>query len=88
LANKGAVTWAELARRAAELAGLDTSRIRVSPQRKLGLTAARPSYSALRSHRADLMPSLEHALQRFIEEAGYSKDLTGEQPGNVDLLEA
>jgi dTDP-4-dehydrorhamnose reductase len=88
LANQGAVTWAELARRAAELAGLDASRVRVSSQRELGLAAVRPSYSALRSRRADLMPSLEHALQRFIEEAGYSKDLTGEEPGNVDLLEA
>jgi dTDP-4-dehydrorhamnose reductase len=87
LANEGAVTWAELARRAAELAGIAATSLRVCPQLELNGAAARPSYSVLRSRRADLMPPLEHALRRFIEEAGYTKVFSGEQ-GGIDLLEA
>jgi len=68
LANRGAVTWAELARRAAELAGLDARLIEPRTSKSLGLAAARPSYSALASGRGALLPSLESALERYMRE--------------------
>jgi dTDP-4-dehydrorhamnose reductase len=69
------VTWLELARRAADLAGFDWSLIEGRPMESFGFTARRPRYSALASARAALLPSLEHALHRYIKEAGF-----GQQP--------
>jgi dTDP-4-dehydrorhamnose reductase len=71
LANAGAVTWAELGRRAAELAGLDSALIQGRPIQSFGLAARRPRYSALTSERASLLPALDHALRRYITEKGY-----------------
>lgn len=71
LANSGSVTWADLARRAAELAGLDPSLVDGRPMASFALAAKRPGYSVLASERADLLPPLENALQRYIGEAGY-----------------
>ena len=68
LANSGAVTWAELARRAADLAGVDASGIEGRPTRELGLAAPRPLYSALGSERGTLLPPLEDALCRYLQE--------------------
>lgn len=76
LANQGAVTWAELAQRAAELAGLAgllprglaRERIEARPFAELGHTAARPAYSALGTERGRLLPPLEDALARFYRE--------------------
>jgi dTDP-4-dehydrorhamnose reductase len=66
LANEGAVTWAEFARMAARAAGLDASLVHARPHATLGLTARRPTHAALASERATLMPSLEHALARYV----------------------
>jgi dTDP-4-dehydrorhamnose reductase len=68
LANRGSITWAELARLAAELAGVKSGRILARPTYCLGRLARRPRYSVLGSVRGALMPSLEDALQRFIED--------------------
>jgi dTDP-4-dehydrorhamnose reductase len=68
LANAGAVTWAELARRAARLAGLDAGLVRGRPTRELGLAAPRPAYSALASERGALMKTLEEALACYVRE--------------------
>ena len=66
LANSdGAVTWAEFARRAARLAGLDERRIVARPAHTFGWSAARPAYSALTSERGVLLPSLDDALVRY-----------------------
>jgi dTDP-4-dehydrorhamnose reductase len=73
LANPGAVTWADFGRRAAELAGLDPTLIEGRPMESFGLPARRPSYSALTSERASLLPPLEHALHRYIVETGYAR---------------
>jgi dTDP-4-dehydrorhamnose reductase len=67
LANAGSVTWAELARKAAEQAGIDTSRLEAVPAAELGLRAARPRQAALRSERGQLLPSLDSALTRYLE---------------------
>lgn len=65
LANQGEITWYELARRAAEFAGVDASRLR---RVALDLPAPRPAYSALASERAWIMPQLEAALARYFQE--------------------
>lgn len=66
LANRGAVSWARLARMAAEAAGLDGRLIHGLATVELGHVAPRPRYSALGSERALLMPSLEDALGRYL----------------------
>jgi dTDP-4-dehydrorhamnose reductase len=66
LANRGAVSWAELARLAAECAEVPAHGIRARPTRELGLAAPRPRYSALGSERGQLMPALDDALGRYL----------------------
>jgi dTDP-4-dehydrorhamnose reductase len=68
LTNQGEVTWAELARWAATLAGQDPLLVDGRPMRTLGLTAARPHFSALVSERGRLMPTLDDALERYLNE--------------------
>jgi dTDP-4-dehydrorhamnose reductase len=68
LANVGDVSWAELAARAAELAGLDASALAPCSNAALGLAAPRPRRGALASERAALMMPLDDALRRFLAE--------------------
>jgi dTDP-4-dehydrorhamnose reductase len=73
LANRGAVTWAELARRAACMTGLDESLVQECPSRELGLESARPAYAALDSVRGSLMPSLDDALARYTRSGAWTR---------------
>jgi dTDP-4-dehydrorhamnose reductase len=76
LANVGACSWYELACEAAEQAGFDrASRARITPcgARDIGWTAPRPSYSALASERATLLPSLDDALQRHLRARAWER---------------
>jgi dTDP-4-dehydrorhamnose reductase len=61
LANQGAVSWLELLRAGAELAGVSTSRLREEegPAR---------SFTVLGSERGALLPRLDEALERYIRE--------------------
>ncbi len=68
LANEGAVTWAELAARAAARAGVDAGGLEARPRAELGMAAPRPLYSALGSERGMLLPSLDDALDRYMRE--------------------
>jgi dTDP-4-dehydrorhamnose reductase len=68
LANNGSTTWANLARRAAELDGVDTGRVEARSTHELGLIAQRPLYSVLGSERGMLLPTLEDALGRYLKE--------------------
>jgi dTDP-4-dehydrorhamnose reductase len=68
LANKSAIAWAELARLAASIAGVDASRVEARPTRELGLAAVRPTYSVLGSERGVLLPSLDNAISRYFDE--------------------
>ncbi len=61
LANDGVVTWLELVRRGAELAGVGTDRLREAPAPPPG-----PLYTALGSERGLLLPSLDDALVRYV----------------------
>jgi dTDP-4-dehydrorhamnose reductase len=65
LANTDAITWAELARDAAEVTGHRVDHLVPVPASALGWRVPRPQYSALGSARASLMPSLRHALERY-----------------------
>ncbi len=75
LANDGATTWVELGRRVAELAGLDPNLIVARPISEMGWTAKRPTYSVLGSERAALLPTLEDALRRYVDEADVMREL-------------
>lgn len=68
LANAGATTWFELARLAAEVAGLEP-RVRAARTEELAFAAFRPRYSAIRSERANLLGALEDALASHLEDA-------------------
>jgi dTDP-4-dehydrorhamnose reductase len=70
LANSGAVTWADFARRAARLAGLDERLVQGRPTRELNLAAPRPAYSALGSERGALLGPLDEALERYVRDRG------------------
>jgi dTDP-4-dehydrorhamnose reductase len=81
LANNGATTWADFARRAATLAGLETSFVEGCSTQSLKLAALRPLYSVLTSERGLLLPSLDDALSRFMRECEvrWAEEVTAEQ---------
>jgi dTDP-4-dehydrorhamnose reductase len=68
LANAGAASWADFARRAAVLAGLDPLAIRGCLLADMALPAPRPPYSVLGSERGTLLPQLDDALRRYFED--------------------
>ncbi|MDZ8239853.1 MAG: family 1 glycosylhydrolase [Nostoc sp. ChiQUE01a] len=68
LANKSAVAWADLARLAAKKAGVSVKSLISLPTQELGLVATRPAYSVLGSERGELMPHLDCAISRYLEE--------------------
>lgn len=68
LANRDAVSWAELAERSARLAGVDAGGLVRCAHHTLGLAAPRPAYSVLGSQRGSLLPPLDHALARYVAE--------------------
>jgi dTDP-4-dehydrorhamnose reductase len=68
LANKGAISWADLARLAAKKAGISVSNLVARPTKDLGFIAKRPSYSVLGSSRGELMPCLDSAIDRYFHE--------------------
>jgi dTDP-4-dehydrorhamnose reductase len=70
LANSGAITWADLACRAAEMAGLDANCVQGCPTQMMEWVARRPHYSVLGSERAPLLPSLDEALAKYLGECG------------------
>ncbi len=69
LANRGSVTWANFAARAAEALGISTDTLQRRRLDDLNLPATRPRYSALASERAWLMPCLEDAMARYVSTA-------------------
>jgi dTDP-4-dehydrorhamnose reductase len=67
LANDGAITWADFARQAAIMSGLDDHRVHACPGSRLGLRAPRPRFSALGSTRGRLLPPLLDGIRRYYE---------------------
>jgi dTDP-4-dehydrorhamnose reductase len=66
LANAGEVTWDQLVRRAAMMAGLNVDAIHAI-QPALAI-AARPVYSALGTERGTCLPPWEQSLERYVRE--------------------
>ncbi|HZH03621.1 MAG TPA: sugar nucleotide-binding protein, partial [Myxococcaceae bacterium] len=77
LANRGAVSWAALARQAAARFGLDPSLVEGVSGSELRLPARRPAYSALESARGSLLSSLDQALERYHRELLHRPDAAG-----------
>jgi dTDP-4-dehydrorhamnose reductase len=69
LTNQGATSWADFARDAAARARVASQGLCPTNAEELGYRAERPAYSAMTSNRGMLLPSLEHALQRFVQSA-------------------
>jgi dTDP-4-dehydrorhamnose reductase len=67
LSNAGGVSWAELALKAAQAAGIDASRLEAKAAAHCGFVAARPGYTAMTSERGILLPALDNALARYLE---------------------
>jgi len=68
LTNQGAVTWLQLARMAAERAGLNLRLVEGHPRSAFGLPASSPRYRVLGSERASCLQSLEAALQCYFQD--------------------
>ncbi len=67
LSSGTALSWAELARRAAAAAGLEPAAVEARDWHSFGQPAARPRNSALGSERGMLMAPLDDALARFVQ---------------------
>jgi dTDP-4-dehydrorhamnose reductase len=65
VANDGAVSWAEFARRLARALGFDESLIRSRPATYFGWPAVRPPSAALATALGGSLPSLDDAIARF-----------------------
>jgi dTDP-4-dehydrorhamnose reductase len=67
VANKGSLTWTDLAYEVADQLDLDHHLITAVPSSGMGWVAERPKYSVLSSEKCGIMPSLENALERYFE---------------------
>lgn len=80
LSNGEALSWADLARRAAAAAGLEPAAVEPRNWASFGQPAARPRNSALASERGIVMPPLDDALARFVQAvAERANDLRDEE---------
>lgn len=68
LANAGEMAWSELARVVAAQAGLNPHNIEALPMESLGWAAPRPAYSVLGSERGVLLPALDGAIDRYLQD--------------------
>ncbi|HYK75336.1 MAG TPA: dTDP-4-dehydrorhamnose reductase [Daejeonella sp.] len=66
LANYGEVSWADFARRIADMGGYSLQLINPVSIEELGLKAVRPMYSVLKSEKGILLSPLENALSRYL----------------------
>lgn len=67
LANEGRLSWHEFGRRLAMEAELDEDLVVASDSSNLGWRAPRPADVALTSERGQMLPKLDHAIERFVE---------------------
>lgn len=68
------ITWSELARKAARLAGINASSLVEPADEQCQGMAPRPAYSVLGSSRGILLPTLDSALERFLEARANAAD--------------
>jgi dTDP-4-dehydrorhamnose reductase len=67
ITNHGQISWADFARKIAEMAGCDTALVKGKPLSMMRLKAKRPKYSVLQSEKGIKLPTLEDALLRYFE---------------------
>lgn len=67
LTNHGKITWADLARKIAEMAGCDIELVDAKPLSQMRLKAKRPNYSVLQSEKGIKLATVDDALQRYFE---------------------
>jgi dTDP-4-dehydrorhamnose reductase len=67
LASDGALTWAELAYKIADMAGLDRELVKAVPVNEMNYPAKRPRNMVLKSEKGIVMHSLDSALERYLE---------------------
>ena len=84
LASGGAVSWAALARRAAEAMELDDVVVVPRTAASLGWIATRPPYSALASERGWIMPPLDDALARYTDAFAVQNPAVIDRAGGVE----
>ena len=75
LANNGEVSWAELALWTAHEFNLNRSGIDIVDHHQMNFVAPRPLYSVLRSEKANLLPSLDNALERYFQQSNLYEQL-------------
>jgi dTDP-4-dehydrorhamnose reductase len=68
LTNKGQISWADLASTVAERTGLFTGYVDAKPLDQFGFKAKRPRYSVLSSERGYMLPTLDDALDRYLNQ--------------------
>ncbi len=68
LTNGEALSWFDFARRAAHSASVDGKALFANHSSECGHLALRPANSALRSSRGIYLPSLQHAMDRFVSQ--------------------
>ena len=73
LTSVGAVSWEELAKRAARVARLAATTLYSVTLAELGLQAVRPKFSVLSSERATIMASLDDALARYARSRAWER---------------
>lgn len=85
LANRGKVTWAQLARYAASMGGAPEDLIVEKSMFDMPLPAKRPKYSVLGSERGQILPTLEEALCHYFEDRGESSgsDIQEQTVGHI-----
>jgi dTDP-4-dehydrorhamnose reductase len=66
--NPGALSWADIAVRGADVFGIKTGRVLPVSTNTLKLAAERPPFSALASGKAQILKPFENALERFRQE--------------------
>lgn len=81
LSNAQAISWAELALKVSEMAGVNAGTLESKPYAAMNFSASRPLYSALTSEKGLLLPTLDDALQRYLrlQEGAVQEDYTGQQ---------
>jgi dTDP-4-dehydrorhamnose reductase len=68
LVNDGTVSWSDLAKEVALRGNYNASLLQPMPVAELGYPATRPTFSALTSRHGLILPSLDHALNRYFSE--------------------
>jgi dTDP-4-dehydrorhamnose reductase len=68
LANNSSLSWYELAQLVRDRKRSRKDLIKPLPSTNMNWVARRPAYSALKSERGNLLPDIDHALERYFRE--------------------